>query len=155
MPALHEGTAPRIVAGVDGSPASEAALNWAIDQARLTGASVDAVIAWHYPAPMAGFGTAPIGIYDPSPFRELAERTVAGAISRAGPDGDVKVRAQVAEGNAASVLLAAAQDADLLVVGSRGRGGFTGLLLGSVSQHCVHYATCPVVVIRPPIAVHD
>ena len=54
----------------------------------------------------------------------------------------------VREGNAAQVLLDAAQGADLLVVGSRGHGGFTEALLGSVSQHCVHHAQCPIVIVR-------
>lgn len=58
------------------------------------------------------------------------------------------VRTQVAEGNPARVLLSAAAGADLLVVGSRGHGGFTEALLGSVGQHCAHHARCPVVVIR-------
>jgi nucleotide-binding universal stress UspA family protein len=60
----------------------------------------------------------------------------------------VEIRPKVAEGNAAQVLLDASDGADLLVVGSRGHGGFAEALLGSVSQHCVHHATCPVVVIR-------
>jgi nucleotide-binding universal stress UspA family protein len=105
MTGLEHCTGPRIVAGVDGSPSSMSALRWAIRQAGLTGATVDAMIA-------------------------------------------VPVRARVVQGDPAQVLLDACDGADLLVVGSRGHAGFTEALLGSVSQHCVHHAHCPVVVIR-------
>jgi len=148
MPAQDH--APRIVVGVDGSPTADEALRWAIRQARLTGAAVDAVAAWEYPASMGGFGLAPMGMYDNTDFARVAADSIADAIGRVGDPAarGVTVRPRVAEGNAATVLLAAADGADLLVVGSRGHGGFTAALLGSVSQHCVHHAPCPVVVIR-------
>jgi nucleotide-binding universal stress UspA family protein len=153
MPEHEPVAGPRIVAGVDGSPSSAGALRWAIGQATLTGASVDAVIAWHYPdlAASGGYGLA-AGAIEPSyDFQEAAEKIVAEAISNAlDPASDVRVHARVAEGNAARVLLDAADGAELLVVGSRGHGGFTEALLGSVSQHCVHHAPCPVVVLRGP-----
>jgi nucleotide-binding universal stress UspA family protein len=140
---------PRIVVGADGSPASISALRWAIRQAELTGAAVDAVIAWHYPVATGGYGWSPTGMATSFNFKENAEKVLAEAISTAcGPGSSVPVRARVAEGNPARVLLDASDGADLLVVGSRGHGGFTQALLGSVSQHCVHYARCPVVVIR-------
>ncbi len=86
------------------------------------------------------------GGYD---FRENAEKTLADAISVAvDPGSGVPVRPLAIEGNPAQVLLDAARGADLLVVGSRGHGGFAEALLGSVSQHCVQHASCPVVVIR-------
>jgi nucleotide-binding universal stress UspA family protein len=139
----------RIVAGVDGSPSSLTALRWAIRQAGLTGAAVDAVIAWHFPVPAGGFGWVPLGSDQGYDFKEIAEKVVADVISNAlEPGSDVRVLAQVVEGNAAQVLLDASAGADLLVVGSRGHGGFTEALLGSVSQHCVQHARCPVVVIR-------
>jgi nucleotide-binding universal stress UspA family protein len=82
-------------------------------------------------------------------FRENAEKVLADAISAAAdPGSGVPVRALVLEGDPAQVLLDACDGADLLVVGSRGHGGFAEALLGSVSQHCVHHARCPVVVIR-------
>ena len=82
-------------------------------------------------------------------FKENAEKILADAISAAvDPASGVSVQGRVVEGNAAQVLLDASDGAELLVVGSRGHGGFTEALLGSVSQHCVHYARCPVVVIR-------
>jgi nucleotide-binding universal stress UspA family protein len=127
MPVQHSGIQPRIVAGADGSPSSVSALRWAIRQAGLTGAPVNSD-------------------FD---FQDIAEKTVTDAVSSAlGPVSDVRVRTQVVEGNPAQVLLDAAAGAELLVVGSRGHGGFAEALLGSVSQHCVQHALCPVVVIR-------
>jgi nucleotide-binding universal stress UspA family protein len=147
--AVQPGEVQRIVVGADGSPSADEALAWAVRQAQLTGATVDAVIAWEYPVSIGGVGLAPVGMYDDTDFSKLAEDTVAKAIARANPAAyGVTVHARVAEGNAAEALLTAADGASLLVVGSRGHGGFVSALLGSVSQHCVHHASCPVVVIR-------
>ena len=146
--AEHNGTAPRIVAGVDGSPSSLAALRWAVRQAEFTGATVDAVIAWHYPVLAVPMGPAPVAMLDTADFEKGADETVSNAISAAVGTSRVRVSAQVKEGNAAQVLLDAAAGADLLVVGSRGHGGFAEALLGSVSQHCVHHAPCAVVIVR-------
>jgi nucleotide-binding universal stress UspA family protein len=135
----------RIVVGVDGSVSSKAALGWAIRQAKLTGAVVDAVIAWHYP------GTYGYSAYvaDYTDYAELAAKVAAETIAEVSdPAGPAEVRPKVVEGNPAAVLLAASEGADLLVVGSRGHGGFVEALLGSVSQHCVHHAACPVVILR-------
>jgi nucleotide-binding universal stress UspA family protein len=147
MPQRHAEEVRRIVAGVDGSASSLEALRWAIRQAELTGSSVDAVIAWQPPA-ASGLGWS-VAMVDDTDYAELAAKTLAEAISMAAdPASRVRVRPLVGEGNAAQVLLDAAADADLLVVGSRGHGGFASALLGSVSLHCTHYAHCPVVVIR-------
>jgi nucleotide-binding universal stress UspA family protein len=149
MSARQQHTTSRIVVGVDGSPSSMNALNWAVRQAGLTGAAVDAVIAWHYPVATGGYGLAPAVMEARFDFRESAEKILADAISTADvPGSDVPVRARVIEGNPAQVLLDASDGADLLVVGSRGHSGFTEALLGSVGQHCVHHARCPVVVVR-------
>lgn len=137
----------RIVAGVDGSACSLEALRWAVRQAELTGATVDAVIAWQYPAAASGFGWG--AIVDDTDYGEIAAKTVAEAISQAvDPGSDVRVRPVVVQGYAAQVLVDNSGGADVLVVGRRGHGGFTGALLGSVSRHCTHHAPCPVVVIR-------
>jgi nucleotide-binding universal stress UspA family protein len=139
--------AGRIVVGVDGSVPSKAALRWAIRQAKLTGAVVEAVIAWHHPG---SFGY-PVPMPDETDYKALAAEVVTDAVAEvAGPASPVEIRPEVAEGNPAAALLAASAGADLLVVGSRGHGGFVEALLGSVSQHCVHHATCPVVIIRDP-----
>lgn len=139
----------RIVVGVDGSPSSRQALRWAVQQAELTGGSVDAVIAWRPLPPAAGFGLAPLGMADISDFSQVARDILRDAVTgTVNPASPVTVRQRVAEGHPARVLLEAADGADLLVVGSRGHGGFAGMLLGSVSQHCAHHAPCPVVIIR-------
>lgn len=132
----------RIVAGVDGSSSSISALRWAMNQARLTGARVDAVIAWRYP-PMYGPAVVSIADYEPGARQILSE-----ALTEVTAGSGVQVRQYVVQGHPAQVLLDAADGADLLVVGSRGHGGFTEALLGSVGQHCVHHAPCPVVIIR-------
>jgi nucleotide-binding universal stress UspA family protein len=137
----------RIVAGVDGSPSSLAALRWAVRQAKLTGSSVDAVIAWEPPAAV-GFGWG-LGMTGGADYGELAAKTITEAVSSVADSASpVTVRPITGEGNAAQVLLDASDGADLLVVGCRGHGGFASALLGSVSQHCTHHARCPVVVIR-------
>lgn len=134
----------RIVVGVDGSPSSRQALEWAIRQAGLTGAVVDAVMAWQYPA---NYGW----VMDErqADLGGMAAQTLDKAVAQARPvQPEVEVRTRVLEQNPARALLDTAEGADLLVVGSRGHGGFVGVLLGSVSQHCVHHAPCPVVVVR-------
>jgi nucleotide-binding universal stress UspA family protein len=134
----------RIVVGVDGSESSKAALRWALRQGRLTGAVVEAVTAWEFPT-MYGY-PAPIIDFN---LEGMATKAVRDAITEAAGSAETgPVRYVVAEGNAAQVLLNASAGADLLVVGSRGHGGFVEALLGSTGQHCVHHATCPVVVIR-------
>ena len=138
----------RIVVGVDGSASSTAALAWAVKQAALTGAVVDAVIAWEVPANYSFLVQVPVDIN----YAEIAAQVVTDAIAEvSGPGEQVKIRSTPTEGSPARVLLDASKGAELLVVGFRGHGGFTEALLGSVSQHCVHHATCPVVVIRHPV----
>ena len=132
----------RIVVGVDGSVSSKAALAWAIRQAKLTGAVVEAVIAWHQP----GTYGCPTPAVDYNDYEKLATKVVTDTIAEVA--GPTEIRPQVVEGNPAAVLVAASAGADLLVVGSRGHGGLVEALLGSVSQHCVHHAICPVVIIR-------
>ena len=133
----------RIVVGVDGSPSSVRALEWAISQAELTGSVVDAIYAWHFPAV---YGLPATDVPD---YPSLADEVLSKAIAEARKiDGSAEIRPHVAEGNAVQILLDAARGADLLVVGSRGHGGFSGALIGSVSQNVVHHSPCPVVVIR-------
>jgi nucleotide-binding universal stress UspA family protein len=138
-----------VVVGVDGSDESIAALSWAARYAAAMGATLRAVAAWHYPA---AAGTAPVGVA-PEPVRAEAEQYVRDNLTAAiakvypGPAAD-QVQTKIAYGHPAQVLLDESNDADLLVVGHRGRGAFTGMLVGSVSTHCVTHATCPVVVVR-------
>lgn len=134
----------RIVVGVDGSESSMSALRWAIRQAKLTGARVDAVAVWRYPT---GYGWgAPLAEID---FEGDAERSLARALGTVSAlEPEVPVRPLVAEGPAAEVLLRTAKGADLLVVGSRGLGAVVSQLVGSVSLYCVLHAHCPVLVLR-------
>jgi nucleotide-binding universal stress UspA family protein len=139
----------RIVVGVDGSASSKAALRWAVAQAERTDATVQVVVAWHYPAMIGGYGFAPVSVMEAANFDEIASKTAAETIAEVvDPVSPVRVETWVREGNPAEVLIEAAEGADLLVVGSRGHGGFTGALLGSVSQHCVQHAPCPIVIVR-------
>jgi nucleotide-binding universal stress UspA family protein len=141
--------APRIVVGVDGSPSSRAALRWAVRQAKLMNATVDAVIAWQIPVVLQSYGWAPIYVEEEGSFQEDARKRLDALIGDAVEQADSqRVNSLVIKGHAAEALLEAADGAALLVVGSSGRGGFTQALLGSVSQHCVHHAPCPVLVMR-------
>ncbi|KAE8764850.1 universal stress protein [Georgenia thermotolerans] len=138
------GTPPLIVVGVDGSESSKAALRWAARQAELTGAELWAVQAWQ---PPSTYGM-PVD-YSNADFEAQVGESLRGTIVAAlGERPDVPVSPQVVEGHPAAVLTQAAQQADLLVLGSHGRGAFAGMLLGSVSQHCVQHAPCPVLVTR-------
>ena len=115
--------------------------------------AVDVVTAWHYPdlAAPGGYGMAPAGIEPAWDFEEIAGKIAADAISSTlDPASDVPVRPRIGQGHAAQVLLDASAGADLLVVGSRGHGGFAGALLGSVSEYCVRHASVPVVVVPDP-----
>ena len=137
-------TAAPVVAAVDGSEESRLALRWAFEYAQMSGAPVEAVIAWEIPPT---YGLAPS--YDDVDFEKKAQETAEETI-RAVVGDNAPVTLRVERGHPAPILLTASGHAQLLVVGSRGHGAFAGMLLGSVSQHCVHQAHCPVVVIRRP-----
>ena len=139
----------RIVVGVDASDSSMEALRWAVRQADLTGASVEATIAWHYPLLLGGYAWPPFGMLEDWDFPAQAGKLLADSIAGAVGERDrARIAEVVREGDPAQVLIDQADGADLLVVGSRGHGGFAEALLGSVSQHCVHHARCPVVILR-------
>jgi nucleotide-binding universal stress UspA family protein len=149
MSAESAKNAPLIVVGVDGSPSSRAGLRWAVRQAALTGGAVDAVMAWQFPAVMSGYAWAPISTDEAANLAEDARKALDAVISEeVDPADSHLVTSHVVNGHPADVLLAAAAGADLLVVGSRGRGSFADALLGSVGQHCVHHAHCPVLIMR-------
>lgn len=136
----------RIVVGVDGSGGSKDALRWAVRQAGLTGAQLEAVIGWQFPA---FFGWAPVSP-DDADFAKIAEQTLTDTLVEVlGPEIASRVGMRVVEGYPAQVLVDASAGAELLVVGSRGYGGFADALLGSVSTYCVHHAHGPITVIRP------
>jgi nucleotide-binding universal stress UspA family protein len=140
----------QIVVGVDGSESSRAALHWAYDDAAHHDAALVAVSTWHLPAlPMS----PPYGQLPPEGYESQPERDARDLLERLTEDleprtPEVDVRISISKGNPAKVLIDMSQSADLVVVGSRGHGGFAGMLLGSVSQHVVAHKACPVVVIR-------
>ena len=138
----------RIVVGVDDSEGSVAALRWAVEEAGLRDATLDVVHAWDYPyvgGELAGMAAYAI---DEEEMTRSGKEIVDRALAAAGPaPAQLEARAVVVRGSDASVLIDRAKGADLLVVGTRGRGGFAGLLLGSVSQQVIHHAPCPVVVV--------
>ncbi|MFI7542498.1 universal stress protein [Actinoplanes sp. NPDC049599] len=134
-----------IVVGVDGSPSSQAALRWALAQARRTGGRVQAVTTWEYPA---YYGIGAVVPYED--FAGTAGKILSHAVQEAlgADEPDVPVLENVVPGHPAQALIDMSAHAALLVVGSRGHGAFAGTLLGSVSQHCAQHAHCPVVVVR-------
>ncbi len=145
----REGTTECVVVGVDGSPASAMAMAWAARYAAAMGATVRAVMAWHYPT---AAGPAPVGVAPAAVTseveqsrQEIMDKAIAATF---GEPPAVPVERRVVYGHPAQVLIDESKDADLLVVGSRGHGGFTGMMLGSVSTHCVTHASCPVTVVR-------
>ncbi len=138
-----------IVVGVDGSECSRAALRFAVAEARLRQARLRVVHAWAVP-PVSTYHEAEHairtdfdGIHDAA--RALLDEIVDEAL---GDDSDIVVEKSVVEGPPAAALVAAARNAELLIVGSRGLGGFKALLLGSVGQQCAHHAPCPIVIVR-------
>ncbi len=145
-----------IVVGVDASEGGRAAFRWAVDEARVRGARLRAIFAWTLSYPRGeGYGYM-IGPIESVPYggvsdqRRAAEQVLERATAHTLADTTgLDIEREVIEGSAADVLVSAASEADLLVVGSRGHGGFVGLLLGSVSQQCAHHASCPVVIVRP------
>ena len=146
-PAFHDG-GERIVVGIDGSDVARRALAWALDEARARKARIEVIHAWQ-PLALTGAPFAPLG-GEIEALTGAAECVMDEAMARADTSGLAvpPERTIVCSGPAAAVL-EAAKGADLVVVGSRGIGGFTGLLLGSASCQVAHHATCPVVVVPP------
>jgi nucleotide-binding universal stress UspA family protein len=154
----------KIVVGVDGSAGSDAALRWALAEASLRGSNLRVIHVYQAPQlPLAEGGVAPAGgmglpvlTENADELRRAAEaeakNVIEGALHRTGGDSlrGVEIDREALAGPAAQTLIDSARGAELLVVGSRGRGGFLGLLLGSVSQQCAQHPPCPVVILPPP-----
>jgi nucleotide-binding universal stress UspA family protein len=145
----ERGVAPgAVVVGVDGSEPSLRALRWAAHQAGLTGSTLEVVTAWTFPEHAAPLGVVP-KVPWPEELLAQAQEALDRLLDEVLPNRDKdRVHARVVRGSAGPVLVDAAHDADLLVVGTRGRGEFADLFLGSVSERCVRHAGCPVVVVR-------
>lgn len=137
-----------IVVGVDGSRGSRAALTWAAAEAADHQADLVVLNVWeHTLLPPMGSGSVPqTPVADPS--EGATEELLKVIHEELGEDPPVRVQPMVKHGNPAQVLIEESEDANLLVVGPRGHGGFAGLVLGSVSQHVAAYARCPVAVVR-------
>ena len=136
-----------IVVGVDGSASADGALEFAVEEAALRGASLRVVCAWEYRPVVDTDSVYPSEMFDAFPKEQ--QDIVSKALARATElQPLVACEGKVLAGQPASVLLEEAKHADMIVIGSRGRGGFASLLLGSVGQQVVHHALCPVVVVR-------
>jgi nucleotide-binding universal stress UspA family protein len=143
---------PRVVVGVDGSEQSKQALRWAARFAASAGARVEAIAAWEYPTAY-GWGAIPI---EGNLEQDMAKALTATVDEVFGSRRPVDMELLVEQGHPARVLVEASKGALLLVVGSRGHGGFYGLLLGSVSANVAEHAKCPVLIIHdsePVLAV--
>ena len=137
-----------IVVGVDGSAGSRKALTWAAAEAADHGSNLVVVNVWeHTLLPPAG-SVSVSERYVPDPSQRTAEDLLQVIKEELGDEPPVLVRPHVKQGRPAKVLIEESADADMLVVGERGHGGFVGLVLGSVSQHVTAYAKCPVTVVR-------
>ena len=144
-----EGKTELVVVGVDGSPASEVALAWAARYADAIGARLRATLAWHYPSAAGGppLGVAPESVTSEVEHSryEILDKAIA---ATCGDKPTLEIERKVVYGHPAQALIDESKEADLLVVGHRGHGGFTGMLLGSVSTHMITHASCPVTVVR-------
>nr|MBU6202556.1 universal stress protein [Acidobacteriota bacterium] len=134
----------KIVVGTDGSDNSVAALQWAINEAKIHDAKVDVVYTWEFPPVIDPLGVSMLPSTEE--MNASADRLLREVMRKVEVDGSI-VTSRVLRGAPSTALLAAARSADLLVIGRRGHGGFMGLLLGSVAQQVVHHAPCPVVVV--------
>jgi nucleotide-binding universal stress UspA family protein len=138
--------AGRILVGVDGSEGSLRALRWALKEAAVRGQEVDAVIVWQSPYDFGG-GLYYLRVDEEEIVRRARERLAESIAEVAGQTPSVEIHQVVLQGDPAKTLCAWSGDADLLIVGSRGHGGFAPLSLGSVSSKCAHHSRCPVVIV--------
>jgi nucleotide-binding universal stress UspA family protein len=141
----------RIVVGVEGSDGSRAALRWALKEACLRHATVEVVTAYVFPNAPIYPEVSYVPVEQPAlsqQITDMQEAAIAAEVEATGVGPTVEVTRHMLAGPAPGTLVRAAEGADLLVVGSRGRGGFLGLMLGSVSNYVTHHAPCPVVVVR-------
>ena len=153
MSEQQQGSTCRYVVGVDGSAASIEALRWAVDEARAHGGGdIRAVLVWSLPyvGLATGMAPEPYGMPETQLIEQEAQQRLASSIEALGDTSPAVLRGELLEGQPAGVLRELSHEADLVVVGSRGHGGFSALMLGSVSAQVVRHAHCSVVVIRPP-----
>lgn len=135
----------QIVVGIDGSESSKNALRWAARLAPAFGATIHAIVAWEYPLVFGLEGGAPGAWRPDETAKEILNNTLDEVFGKDRPAG---LRGSISQGHPTFVLLDASKEAQILIVGSRGLGGFAGLLLGSVSSACAEHAKCPVLVVH-------
>ena len=143
----------QIVAGVDGSDGAHRALEWAVEEARLRDATLVVVYGWQVPPIVTGAGPYDAPVVLEQETLEAVERNAKDVVERQLGSVDtsgIDVQRRIEPRPPVDLVLDAATGADLVVVGTRGHGGFTGLLLGSVSQQVAHHAPCPVVIVPKP-----
>ncbi len=137
----------KILVGVDGSDNSLLALKWALAEARVRGDAVELVHGWHFPYVADPTGMVP---FPTAALQESGELVVADALKACAAEADgLTVTTRVEQSTGAEFLIEASKDADLLVVGRRGHGGFLALVMGSLAQQVAAHAHCPVVVVGP------
>lgn len=147
-------TRRRIVVGVEGSGGAKAALRWAIKEARFRNAVVEVVTAFAntYVPASPDFNYVPLDPIDlEAEVQRMQDAVIDEVLETFDGEPGVEIKRILLRGRAADTLIHAAEGADMLVVGSRGRGGFRGLLLGSVSQQIAQHGSCPVVIVRPTL----
>jgi nucleotide-binding universal stress UspA family protein len=140
-----------IVVGVDGSDGSKQALEWAAAEAKLRELPLTVLLAWHIPSGLyaGGAWTALTPELKEDVERRANQRLEETCAAVGSALDGLEVKCSVVRGLAPQALIEAAQKATMLVVGTRGHGGFVGLLLGSVSQQCAHHSPCPIVIVPP------
>jgi len=147
----------RIVVGMEGSGGAKTALRWALCEASYRNALVEVVTAYapSYVPATPDFNYVPLDPVDLEKEVGRMQAEVVAEVVDSMETPDVEIKRRMMKGRPADSLIAAAEGAAMLVVGSRGRGGFRGLRLGSVSQQIAHQADCPVVIVRPDLDFHD
>jgi len=134
-----------VVVGVDGSESSKTALRWAAKLAPALDASIEAITAWEYPMMLGWEGGIPDWWRPDEDSTKILQETLDEVFGSAKPAGMIQ---GIRQGHPTTVLLEASKNASMLILGSRGHGGFVGLLLGSVSSTCAEHAKCPVLVVH-------
>ena len=154
---MSDGPERRIVVGVEGSGYARAALIWALEAAHHRGAVIEVVTCYSptYVPAAPDLGYVPLDSFDlAAEVEKMQGEVIESAIEASDFSDEVEIRRVLQKGRPADTLMTAAEGATMLVVGNRGRGGFAGLRLGSVSQAIAHHSPCPLVIVRTGLADH-
>ena len=154
---MSDGPERRIVVGVEGSGYARAALIWALEEAHHRGAVIEVVTCYSptYVPAAPDLGYVPLDSFDLAvEVEKMQGEVIESAIDASDFGDEVEIRRVLQKGRPADTLMTAAEGATMLVVGNRGRGGFAGLRLGSVSQAIAHHSPCPLVIVRTGLADH-